>query len=70
MTIENSTLNEGRALRESNASYSGASGDGCPNMADLKRGFSELADPQHAHTPFAEAVERGGFLSRPQGWER
>jgi hypothetical protein len=70
MTIENSTLNEGPALRESNAAYTGASGDGCPDVATLKRGFAELADPQPQLTYFGEGVNRGGFLTRPQGWER
>lgn len=70
MAIETSTLNEGRALRESNASYTGASGDGCPDVASLKRGFSELPDPTHQPTYFGEGVDRGGFLTRAQGWER
>jgi hypothetical protein len=70
LTIENSTLNDSRALRESNASYSGASGDGCPDVATLKRGFAELPDPAPTFTPFAEALDKGGFLTRPQGWER
>jgi hypothetical protein len=82
MTIENSTLNDSAALPSSDIGYSGASGDGNdPSMAALKAGFAKLPDPEtpanylpqnandgenYVGSPF----ERGGFLTRPQGWER
>lgn len=81
MTIENSTLNDGAALPSSDTSYSGASGDGCPDQVTLKRGFAKLPDPEavphylpqnsdNGDTYVGDPMERGGFLTRPEGWER
>ena len=84
MTVENSELNKQVALRESTASLVGGSGDGNdPSLADLKRGFLSVDDPEHVPhylpqnddsgtnyvNPY-ERMERGGFLTRPEGHER
>lgn len=82
MTIENSTLNDSAALPESTASYGDPSGTGNdPSMATLKAGFKRLAEPEVAprYLPqnaddgenyIGAPLERGGFLTRPEGWER
>lgn len=82
MTIENAELNTSAALPDSDTSYSGASGDGnAPSMATLKAGFARLPAPEVAprylpqNTDDGEnyvgnPLERGGFLTRPEGWER
>lgn len=82
MTIENAELNTSAALTESSVSYSGASGDGNePSMATLKAGFAKIDKPEVAprylpqNTDDGEnyvgnPLERGGFLARPEGWER
>ena len=82
MTIENSELNTSDALPDSDTSYTGASGTGNdPSMAALKAGFAKVDDPEVAprylpqNTDDSEnyvgnPLERGGFLTRPEGWER
>lgn len=82
MTIENSTLNDSAALPVSDASYSGASGDGnSPSLTTLKTGFAKTPDPEAAPSYLPQNAddgenyvgnrqERGGFLTRPEGWER
>jgi hypothetical protein len=82
MPIENSSLNDSAALTESNAGYTGGTGSGNdPSLATLKAGFASLPDPE---TPMhwmpqnaddgenyvGNPRERGGFLTRPAGWER
>ncbi|MGZ8317501.1 MAG: hypothetical protein ACXWVD_00230 [Telluria sp.] len=60
--IETSELNKGRALRESNAGYTGGSGDGNDlPLADLKQGYTDLTE---------RVPPNDGFLNRPMGWER
>lgn len=82
MTIENSTLNDSAALPASDTSYSGASGTGnSPSLATLKAGFAKLPDPEavphylpqnadDGENYVGNPLERGGFLTRPEGWER
>ena len=82
MTIENAELNTSAALHDSDASYTGASGTGNdPSMATLKKGFAKLADPEtpphylpqntdDGENYVGNPLERGGFLTRPEGWER
>lgn len=80
MTIENSELNKGGALRTSNASYTGASGDGNrPSLGDLKQGFTDLDLPKNppryypqnddSGTTYVDPFDSAG-MGRPQGWER
>ena len=83
MTIENSALNTSGALKSSNESLTGASGDGNdPSQADLTKGFSNVAAPEkipHWLPQNADDGEnyvgdvfgdRGGFAGRPRGSER
>lgn len=82
MTIENAELNNSAALRDSNASYTGASGTGNdPSMAALKAGYLKVDDPEvpprylpqntdDGENYVGNPLERGGFLTRPEGWER
>lgn len=67
----------GADLPQSNASYEGGSGGGNPSAADLRRGYSKaLDDPMgvgvngdRVNILFPEP-DFGGFLGRPNGWER
>jgi hypothetical protein len=82
MTIENSELNSGEGLRNSNEGLKGGTGDGNRLViADLARGFTTLPDPDEAPSYLPQnnddgenyvgnMFDRGGFLKRPQGWER
>lgn len=82
MTIENAELNTSAALPDSDTGYSGGSGSGNdPSMAVLKAGFAKLPDPEVAprYLPqnaddgenyVGNPLDRGGFCSRAEGWER
>ena len=82
MTIENSELNTSGALRSSNAGLTGGTGDGNKLLvADLAKGFTALPDPADApawlpqnaddgETYIGNPLDRGGFVTRPEGWER
>lgn len=83
MTIENSYLNRLDSLPESEEHLHLNSGDGnAPSLAALKRGFQRVADPAtapHFYPQNADDGENyvgnpfapdGGFLGRPEGWER
>jgi hypothetical protein len=67
----------GADLPQSNASFTGGSGDSVPSLADLKRGYSQaLDDPmgvgfngERLNILFPEPGF-GGFCGRPNGWER
>jgi hypothetical protein len=83
MTIEKSELNSSGPLPSSNASLTGASGDGnSPAQGDLAKGFTKLADPEKVPHWLPQNAddgenyvgdvfaERGGFAGRPRGSER
>lgn len=83
MSIENSDLNQGGALAASDASLTGASGDGnSPSHADLARGYSTVAAPAPVPSWLPQNADdgenyvgdtfgdRGGFAHRPKGIER
>lgn len=83
MSIENSDLNDGPNLKSSNAGLTGGSGDGNRFViADLEQGYVKLDGPvrvphflpqnddsgeNYIGDPFNPP---GGFLGRPEGWER
>lgn len=72
MTIENSALNHGAALKQSDASTSGASGDGNnPSRATLQRGYSTEPLPERTFglDPGYGLGDQVG-IGRPHGWER
>ncbi len=75
---KNLNLNDSGALPESGASYAGASNgaltsgrftQGQAGRDDLKRGFVEVEDAPQAN-PYPGELAEGGFLKRPEGWER
>jgi hypothetical protein len=82
MTIENAELNTSAALPDSDTGYSGGSGSGNdPSLTALKAGYAKLPDPdapphylpQNAddgENYVGNPLQRGGFLTRPEGWER
>jgi hypothetical protein len=56
MAIENSELNDSPALRSSNASLTGGTGDGNRlSIADLERGYVPEATPPR--TPFYDRID-------------
>lgn len=72
MTIENSDLNDGAGLKQSDASYTGASGDGnTPPRDALERGYSSepLPDQTFGLDP-GYGLGRQVGIGRPHGWER
>lgn len=79
MTVEYSELNNSPDLPASNVSLTGGSGDGNRLLvSDLARGYTST-DDQHVVLPSfwlqeglapSLPAERGGFLTRPAGWER
>lgn len=69
-------LNDSPALPESSESISGGTNgavDGA-STADLQRGFTKIPAPEQTNDSGENSVgnpyDRGGFLNRPQGWER
>lgn len=81
--IENSKLNTSGPLPDgTEASMSGGSGDGnSPSMAALRRGFLATPDPEtpprwlpqnadDGENYVGDGMVDGGFLTRPEGWER
>lgn len=82
MTIENAELNTSAVLRDSDTSYQGGSGNGNdPSMATLKAGYAKLPAPDvpprylpqntdDGENYIGNPLDRGGFASRPEGWER
>lgn len=64
-------------LPESSGSLDGASGGSLAGASrgDLKRGYSRAEVPEHQSDAqcccsICMSAARGGFLDRPQGWER
>lgn len=82
MTIENSDLNNSADLPASNDGLTGGSGDGNRLLlADLAQGYTRLDPPPLVPSWLPQNVDdgenyvgtpldRGGFLTRPEGWER
>lgn len=82
MTVENSELNTSDALPSSNTSLSGGSGNGNNLLlADLARGYTQPDPPapvpswlpqnvDDGENYIGDPLNRGGFLTRPEGWER
>lgn len=82
MTVENSELNTSGALPSSNTGLSGGSGDGNSLLlADLAQGYTKPGAPAPVPSWMPQNVDdgenyvgdplnRGGFLTRPEGWER
>lgn len=73
-------LNTSPNLPESDASYTGASGDGNdPSLAALKRGYLKQPMPENpphfypqnddSGTTYVDPFDSPG-MGRPQGWER
>lgn len=67
----------GSDLPQSKVSYQGGSGGGSPSQAELRRGFTSAPDDplgvgvngDRLNILFPEP-DFGGFLGRPNGWER
>lgn len=75
MAVENSALNDSAALPESNDSMTGGSNGAMADttMADLKAGYSDPDKPDEPDNDFddvAMSEKRGGFVGRPEGWDR
>jgi hypothetical protein len=64
----NIDLNASANLPSSDASIEGGTNGAAAPMRALRRGYTaEECDEQHPE-PYVEP--QGGFLTRPQGWER
>jgi hypothetical protein len=80
MRDRNLDLNTSGDLPESSESLEGGTNGAAAPLRTLRKGFTpvnEDADPEKSYrvddggtNSVGDPIDRGGFLKRPQGWER